>query len=219
MYLGVLGTTGLTAYFGLLEYGKPQPGDTVVVSAAAGAVGSVVGQIAKIGGCRVVGIAGGPEKCAYVTGELGFDEAIDYRAGSLREEFARTCPSGIDVYFDNVGGAILNTALAHLAMQARVVVCGAISQYNAVPSKEQPLTGPSNYLNLLVRRGTMRGFLVFDHESQYGVARRRLGAWVAEGRVSAPETIVKADVADFNQVLGRLFSGDNLGKLILDISA
>jgi NADPH-dependent curcumin reductase CurA len=214
MYLGVLGITGLTAYFGLFDHGKPKAGDTLVVSAAAGAVGSVVGQIGKINGCRVIGIAGGAEKCAYVTNELGFDDVIDYKNDNLREAFARTCPTGIDIYFDNVGGKILNAALGNLALNARVVICGAISQYNA----ETPTPGPSNYLSVLIRRATMSGFIVFDYVNQYRTAQKRLAAWVAEGRITAPETIIGGSVTDFPDVLLKLFTGDNVGKLVLDIS-
>jgi NADPH-dependent curcumin reductase len=213
-YLGLLGNTGLTAYFGLLIHGRPRAGDTVVVSAAAGAVGSVVGQLARISGCRVVGIAGGPDKCRYLVDELGFDHAIDYKSPGLRASLAEACPDGIDVYFDNVGGVVLNAALANLAMHARVVICGAISQYNA----EAATPGPSNYMNLLVRRATMGGFLVFDHAAEYRTARRRLARWAADGQVIAPETIVRGHVTDFPEVLLKLFTGDNLGKLILDIS-
>ena len=214
MYLGVLGITGLTAYFGLFDHGKPKAGDTLVVSAAAGAVGSVVGQIGKINGCRVVGLAGGPEKCAYVKDELGFDDVIDYKTDDLREAFARTCPNGIDIYFDNVGGAILNAALANLALHARVVICGAISQYNA----ETITPGPSNYLSVLIRRATMSGFIVFDYADQYRTAQKRLATWVADGRVAAPETVVPGSVGDFPDVLLKLFRGENVGKLILDVS-
>lgn len=214
MYLGVLGLTGLTAYFGLFDHGKPMAGDTLVVSAAAGAVGSVVGQIGKINGCRVVGIAGGAEKCAYVKDELGFDDVIDYKNDNIREALARTCPSGIDIYFDNVGGKILNAALGHLAMNARVVICGAISQYNA----ETPTPGPANYLSVLIRRATMSGFIVFDYASQYRVAQKRLGGWVAEGKITAPETIITGSVTEFPHVFLKLFTGENVGKLILDIS-
>jgi NADPH-dependent curcumin reductase CurA len=214
MYLGVLGITGLTAFFGLFDHGKPKAGDTLVVSAAAGAVGSVVGQISKINGCRVIGIAGGEEKCAYVKNELGFDDVIDYKNDNLREAFARTCPTGIDIYFDNVGGKILNAALGNLALNARVVICGAISQYNA----ETPTPGPANYLSVLIRRATMSGFIVFDYVGQYRAAQKRLAAWVAEGKITAPETIVAGSVRDFPDVLLKLFTGDNVGKLVLDIS-
>ena len=215
MYLGVLGMTGMTAYFGLFEHGRPRAGDTVLVSAAAGAVGSIVGQLAAINGCRVVGVAGGPDKCAYVTDELGFHAAVDYKDPGMRKAIQAACPEGIDLYFDNVGGAVLNAALTTLAMHARIVICGAISQYNA----DTVTPGPSNYMALLVRRATMGGFLVFDHAAEFGVARRRMARWVAEGRITAPETVVPGSVADFHQTFLRLFSGDNLGKLVLDISA
>ncbi len=215
MYLGVLGTTGLTAYFGLFTHGAARAGDTVLVSAAAGAVGSVAGQLARIAGCRAVGVAGGPDKCAYVTGTLGLDAAVDYKSPSLRSAIREACPDGIDVYFDNVGGDVLNAALANLAMHARIVVCGAISQYNA----EAPTPGPSNYMALLVRRATMSGFLVFDHAAEYRSARRRLARWVADGQLVAAETVVAGSVADFHAVFLRLFSGENIGKLVLDISA
>jgi len=215
MYLGVLGLTGLTAYFGLLEHGRPRAGDTILVSGAAGAVGSVVGQIGRLNGCRVVGVAGGPEKCAYLTEELGFDAAVDYRDPGMRKAIRAACPDGIDIYFDNVGGSVLNAALANLAMHARIVICGAISQYNA----ETATPGPSNYMALLVRRASMTGFLVFDHAAEYRVARNRLAHWVAEGGIVAPETVVAGTVSDFLPVFLRLFSGDNVGKLVLDLSA
>ena len=215
MYLGVLGMTGMTSYFGLFEHGRPRAGDTVLVSAAAGAVGSIAGQLALINGCRVVGVAGGPDKCAYVTDTLGFHAAVDYKGDSVRKAVRKACPDGIDVYFDNVGGEVLNAALANLAMHARIVICGAISQYNA----EAATPGPSNYMALLVRRATMTGFLVFDHAAEFRVARQRMAQWVADGRIIAPETIVPGSVADFHEVFLRLFTGDNLGKLVLDISA
>lgn len=215
MYLGVLGMTGMTSYFGLFEHGRPRAGDTVLVSAAAGAVGSIAGQLAAINGCRVVGVAGGADKCSYVTDTLGFHAAVDYKGGSVRKAIRETCPDGIDLYFDNVGGEVLNAALTNLAMHARIVICGAISQYNA----EAATPGPSNYMALLVRRATMTGFLVFDHASEFRVARQRMAQWVADGRIIAPETIVPGSVADFHEVFLRLFSGDNLGKLVLDISA
>jgi NADPH-dependent curcumin reductase CurA len=215
MYLGVLGATGLTAYFGLFEHGRPRAGDTVLVSAAAGAVGSVTGQLALINGCHVVGVAGGLDKCTYVTDTLGFHEAVDYKGVGLRRAVAGACPDGVDVYFDNVGGPVLVAALSNLAMHARIVICGAISQYNA----EQVNPGPPNYMALLIRRATMTGFLVFDHAAEYRTARMRLARWVAEGRIIAPETIVQGRITDFHSVFLRLFSGDNLGKLVLDLSA
>jgi len=214
MHLGVLGITGLTAYYGLLGHGRPRAGDTVLVSAAAGAVGSIVGQLARISGCRVVGIAGGPEKCSYLTETLGFDAAVDYRSESVRKAISGACPDGVDVYFDNVGGSILDAALANLALGARVVICGAISQYNAT----ERAVGPANYMSLLVRRATMEGFLYFDNAPDFPIARRRLAHWVASGQMTAPETIVHGTIADFPEVLLRLFSGNNVGKLILDIT-
>lgn len=215
MYLGVLGMTGMTAYFGLLEHGRPRAGDTVLVSAAAGAVGSIVGQLAVINGCRAVGVAGGPDKCAYIVDRLGFDAAVDYHSDTLRPDMQAACPEGVDVYFDNVGGPVLNAALTTLTMHARIVICGAISQYNA----DRATPGPSNYMALLVRRATMTGFLVFDHAAEYRVARRRLARWAADGRLVAPETVVPGDVTDFHSVFLRLFTGANVGKLILDIGA
>jgi NADPH-dependent curcumin reductase len=213
MYLGVLGITGLTAYFGFFEHGKPRAGDTVVVSAAAGAVGSVVGQLAKINGCRVVGIAGGAEKCDFVVSQLGFDAAIDYQSDDVRKKLAAECPAGIDVYFDNVGGSILNAALANLALGARVVICGAIAQYNAT----EPTPGPANYLALLVRRATMSGFIIFDYANEYRTARQRLAQWVKSGQITAPETIVPGSIESFPATLLKLFRGENTGKLILDV--
>ena len=169
--------TGLTAYFGLLDIGRPEPGQTVVVSGAAGAVGSVAGQIARIKGCRAVGIAGGPEKCEWLTEELGFDAAIDYKRGDLRGQLREHTPDGVDVYFDNVGGEILDEVLRRLARGARVVICGAISQYNA----ERPPAGPANYIQLLVMRASMTGFLVFDFARRYpeGVAQLASGCAAA----------------------------------------
>jgi NADPH-dependent curcumin reductase CurA len=211
-YLGALGMPGMTAYFGLLDVGRPVPGNTVVVSAAAGAVGSIVGQVAKIKGCRAVGIAGGAAKCAYVTGELGFDACIDYKRDDVREALRDRCPAGIDVYFDNVGGAILEAALAELAMHARVVICGAISQYNAAAAK-----GPSNYLSLLVHRASMTGMVVFDYAARYGEAARELAAWLASGAVKSREDIV-AGLDNFPEALAMLFTGENLGKLVLQVA-
>jgi NADPH-dependent curcumin reductase CurA len=211
-YLGALGMTGLTAYFGLFEVGDLQDGETVVVSGAAGAVGSVAGQIARIKGCRVVGIAGGPEKCALLTDELGFDAAIDYRAGDVARGLHRHCPDGIDVYFDNVGGEILDAALANLAMHARVVICGAISQYNSAPR------GPRNYMMLLVRRARMQGFLVFDYPDKNAQALTELAGWVADGSLKVKEHVVRGTVDDFPETLQMLFRGENVGKLVLELT-
>jgi hypothetical protein len=211
-YLGALGMTGLTAYFGLFEVGALQDGETVVVSGAAGAVGSVAGQIAKIKGCRVIGIAGGPEKCRLLTDELGFDAAIDYREGDVARALRRHCPDGIDVYFDNVGGEILDAALANLAMHARVVICGAISQYNSAPR------GPQNYMMLLVRRSRMQGYLVFDYADSYAAALTELAGWVADGSLKVFEHVVRGTVDDFPDTLQMLFRGENVGKLVLELT-
>lgn len=211
-FLGTLGMPGMTAYFGLLDVGRPVPGDTVVVSAAAGAVGSVVGQIAKIVGCRVVGIAGGPEKCRFLIDDLGFDAAIDYKLGDVARELKGLCPDGIDVYFDNVGGEILDDALRLLARNARVVICGAISQYN----RTTPVVGPANYLSLLVNRASMQGMIVFDYADRYGEAQAQLAEWTAAGRLRSREDIV-AGFHRFPDALLMLFSGQNVGKLVLRV--
>ncbi len=211
-YLSVLGMTGMTAYFGLLDVGAAKEGDTVVVSGAAGAVGMVVGQVAKIKGCRVVGIAGGADKCRYLVEELGFDAAIDYKHEDVRIALRQHCPKGIDVYFDNVGGEILDIALAQLAMHARVVICGAISQYNAT----EGVKGPANYLSLLVNRARMQGMVVFDYASRYGEAAREMGTWLAQGRLKSREDIVEG-FDNFPHALLKLFRGENTGKLLLKI--
>ena len=210
VYLGVLGMTGLTAYFALLDVGKPKEGDTVVVSGAAGAVGSVAGQIAKIKGCRVIGIAGGPEKCRVVTEEFGFDGAIDYRMPDLRRILHELAPRGVDVYFDNVGGEILDDVLTCIARGARIIICGAISQYN-----ESEVRGPANYMMLLVARASMTGMLVFDYADRYPEAMAALAGWYRAGRLAAHETIVRGGVEDFPETLLKLFEGANTGKLIL----
>ena len=210
-YLGALGMPGMTAYFGLLDIGKPQPGETVVVSGAAGAVGSIVGQIAKIKGCRAVGIAGGADKCAYLTQKLGFDAAIDYKGEDVKAALKTHCPDGIHVYFDNVGGEILDAALARLAMRARIVICGAISQYN----NTTPVKGPANYLSLLVNRGSMTGMVVFDYADRYGEAAREMAQWIAAGKLVAKEDVVAGGVDAFPGTLLKLFRGENFGKLVL----
>jgi NADPH-dependent curcumin reductase CurA len=214
VHLGVLGMTGLTAYFGLLDLGRPEPGQTVVVSGAAGAVGSVAGQIARIKGCRTVGIAGGPEKCAWLVEELGFDAAIDYKRGELRAELRRHAPDGVDVYFDNVGGETLDEVLRRIARGARVVICGAISQYNA----EQPPRGPANYMQLLVQRASMTGFLVFDYADRYSEAVAQLAGWLSAGELQSREDVVRAGLDQFPEVFLRLFRGENTGKLILQLT-
>jgi NADPH-dependent curcumin reductase len=212
-WLGALGMTGLTAYFGLLEIGRPEPGQTVVVSGAAGAVGSVAGQIARIKGCRVVGIAGGPEKCEWLTGELGFDVAIDYKRGDLRAQLREETPDGVDVYFDNVGGEILDEVLRRLARGARVVICGAISQYNA----QEPPKGPANYMQLLVMRASMTGFLVFDFAQRYPEGVAQLAEWLRRGELHSREDVVPGGLEKFPEVFLMLFRGANTGKLILQL--
>ncbi|MCC9311494.1 NADP-dependent oxidoreductase [Kitasatospora sp. RB6PN24] len=212
-YLGALGMSGLTAYFGLLDVGALTEGDTVAVSGAAGAVGSMVGQIAKAKGCRVIGIAGGAEKCALLTGELGFDAAIDYRAENVRKALRTHAPTGIDVYFDNVGGEVLDAALANLAQRARVVICGAISQYNTTTGVQ----GPANYLALLVARARMEGFVIFDYAPRFTEARREIGSWIEGGRIKVLEHVVKGTIDDFPATLQMLFRGENTGKLVLEL--
>jgi NADPH-dependent curcumin reductase CurA len=209
-YLGALGMTGLTAYFGMLDVGRVHPGDTVVVSGAAGAVGSVAGQIAKIKGCRVIGIAGGPEKCRALVEEFGFDAAIDYRAGGLRRALREHAPDGVDVFLDNVGGEILDTVLTCIARGARVVICGAVSQYN-----EPRLCGPASYIMLLVARASMTGFLVFDYADRYPQAMAELAGWYRSGELVSREHVVHGSVADFPDTLLMLFEGANTGKLVL----
>ena len=209
-YVGALGMPGMTAYFGLLEIGAPKEGETVVVSGAAGAVGSLVGQIAKLKGCRVVGIAGGPEKCGWIVDELGFDAAIDYKGEDVGQALRKHCPEGIDVYFDNVGGEILDAALARLARGARVVICGAISQYNNLEN----MRGPSNYMSLLVNRARMEGFVVIDYMGRMAEAMGDMGAWIAEGKLIAREDFVEG-FDSFPDALAKLFAGENVGKLVL----
>ncbi|MFZ9004390.1 MAG: NADP-dependent oxidoreductase [Robiginitalea sp.] len=211
-YLGALGMPGMTAYFGILEVGKIKPGDVVLISGAAGAVGSIAGQIAKIKGCTVIGIAGGPEKCRYLTEELGFDAAIDYKNENVGQRLKETCPKGLDVYFDNVGGEILDIALTRLRRNARVVICGAISQYN----NKAGIKGPRNYLSLLVNRATMQGMVVFDWADRYGEAAMVLGGWLAAGKLKTREAIYEG-IENFSETFDRLFSGEKQGKLVLKI--
>lgn len=211
-YIGTLGMPGFTAYFGLLDVGRIKEGDTVLVSGAAGAVGSIAGQIAKIKGCRAVGIAGGPDKCRYLAEELGYDGAIDYKNERVRDGIKRECPDGVDVYFDNVGGDILDAALAKINMKGRIVVCGAISQYN----NTEHIQGPKNYLQLLVKRAVMEGFVVFDYHKRYGEAATQLGQWLAEGRMKSREDVHEG-IENFAETFQRLFTGDKLGKLVLKV--
>lgn len=209
-HLGALGVVGLTAYFGMKHVGRPFPGDTVVVTGAAGGVGAVAVQLAKLAGCRVVGVAGGADKCRMLTEELGADAAIDYKAQDLPAELARICPKGIDIVWDNVGGVMLNDILAHLALHARVVICGGISR-----SKTGGMpVGPSNYFNLVFKRATMQGILLNDYESEFAAARARLGEWLADGRLVAREDI-QVGFENAPRTLMRLFSGANVGKQLL----
>jgi NADPH-dependent curcumin reductase len=212
VYLGTLGMPGMTAYFGLLDIGQPKPGETVVVSAAAGAVGSVVGQIAKLKGCRAVGIAGGKEKCRYVVEELGFDAAVDYKHEPVPETLRKHCPKGIDVYFDNVGGEILDAALALLGRGARVPLCGAISQYNS-----KAIEGPKNYLSLLINRARLQGFLVFDYAEHYSEAVAVMAGWIMTGKLKSREDIASG-LGTFPETLLKLFTGENFGKLVLKVA-
>ena len=213
-WLNVLGMPGMTAYFGLLDVGQPQPGETVVVSGAAGAVGQTVGQLAKIRGCRVVGIAGGPAKCTWVVNELGFDACIDYKAGNLKDGLKEHCPKGVDIYFDNVGGEILDTVLTRINRKARIVICGAISQYN----NTTPIRGPANYLSLLVNRARMEGIVVFDNIDRFSIAVAELGAYLKDGRMKSKEDVV-IGLDTFPETLLKLFNGENFGKLVLQVSA
>ncbi|MGB9250997.1 MAG: NADP-dependent oxidoreductase [Mycobacterium sp.] len=210
-YLGALGISGLTAYFGLLDVGRPEPGQTVLVSGAAGSVGSIVRQIARIKGCRAVGIAGGEDKCRWLVDEVGFDAAIDYKAADLRKELKTHAPDGVDVYFDNVGGATLEAALNRLAHGARIVLCGAVSQYNDAPR------GPANYMQLLVARASMTGFVIFDYAERYPEGVAELANWLNSGELRSHEQIEHGDVGDFPETLLKLFRGENTGKLILAV--
>ncbi|MFK3910192.1 NADP-dependent oxidoreductase [Pseudomonas monteilii] len=210
-YLSALGMTGMTAYFALLNVGQPKAGDTVVISGAAGAVGSIAGQIAKLKGCRVIGIAGGQEKGDYLK-TLGFDGVIDYKAEDVKAGLERECPQGVDVYFDNVGGDILDAVLARLNFKARVVICGAISQYNS----QDGVKGPANYLALLVNRARMEGFIVTDHLGEYPKAAREMAGWLQSGEVKSKEHVVEG-LETFPETLQKLFKGENFGKLVLKV--
>jgi NADPH-dependent curcumin reductase CurA len=212
-YLGALGITGMTAYFGLLDVGALKEGETVVVSGAAGAVGSVAGQIAKIKGARVIGIAGGEEKCAWLVDDLGFDAAVDYKTQDVRRAIRDHAPDRVDVYFDNVGGEILDAVLTRLARGARIVICGAVSQYNGT----EGVRGPANYLSLLVARASMTGFVVFDYVARYGEAAAEIAGWMRDGRLISREDVIGGGVSAFPDALLKLFAGENVGKLILAV--
>lgn len=213
-YMGALGTPGFTAYFGLLEIGKLKFGDTVLISGAAGAVGSVVGQIAKIKGCRVVGIAGGAEKCVHLVNNLGFDAAVDYKQPDARAQLSKACPEGVDIYFDNVGGEILDLALGRIRRGARIVICGAVSQYNNVARAN----GPKNYMSLLMNRATMEGFVIFDFEKRYPEALHALRGWLAAGWIKSYEDVLEG-IDTFPTALQRMFEGGNTGKMLIKLPA
>ncbi|MGI9329035.1 MAG: NADP-dependent oxidoreductase [Pseudomonadales bacterium] len=211
--LSVLGVTGLTAYFGLLDLGEPKAGETVLVSGAAGATGSVAGQIARIKGCRVVGIAGGPEKCQWLIDEAGFDAVIDYKNEDVNARIGELCPNKVDVFFDNVGGDILEAALNHINMKARVVLCGGISAYNAT----EPVPGPANLMNLVINRARMEGFIVIDYMDRAHIAVPELMGWIQSGELKHKEDLQEG-FENIPDTLNRLFTGKNLGKQLLKIA-
>lgn len=210
--LSVLGITGMTAYFGLLEVGQLREGDVVVVSGAAGATGSVAGQIAKLKGCRVIGVAGGPEKCAWLTDKAGFDAAIDYKSQDIGARLSELCPDGVDVFFDNVGGEVLDAVLARMARGARIVICGSIVRY----SLEEPPPGPRNYFNLTAQRARMEGFVVLDFLPRAAEASSRLMEWVGEGKITW-QADVQQGFENAPKTLQRLYTGANFGKQLLEI--
>lgn len=212
-YLGAVGMPGVTAWYGLVKIIDPKAGSTVVVSAASGAVGGAVGQLAKARGARAVGIAGGEAKCRYVTEELGFDACIDYKNQDVRQGLKDACPNGVDVYFDNVGGDILDIVLTKINLKARIVICGAISQYN----NTAPVKGPSNYLSLLVNRARMEGIVVFDYAPRYREGAMQMAQWLKEGKMVSKEH-VEEGIDRFPEVLGMLFRGENFGKLVLKVA-
>jgi NADPH-dependent curcumin reductase len=214
-WLNVLGMPGMTGYFGLMDVGMPQAGETVVISGAAGAVGQTVGQIAKLKGCRVVGIAGGAAKCDWVVKELGFDACIDYKAGptSVKDGLKAHCPKGVDIYFDNVGGEILDTVLTRINRKARIIICGAISQYNNTTAVQ----GPKNYLSLLVNRARMEGIVVFDYADRYHLAVAEMAGYLKDGRMKSKEDVV-VGLSTFPETLMKLFNGENFGKLVLEVA-
>jgi NADPH-dependent curcumin reductase len=212
-WVGGLGMPGWTAYFGLLDLGEPKPGETVVVSAASGAVGSVVGQIAKIKGARAVGIAGGKDKCDYVVRELGFDACVDYKAGNLAADLKAAAPKGIDVYFENVGGEILDTVLLQMNLFGRIPVCGLISAYNATSMPE----GPKNLRCILTQRLKMQGLIVFDWEKQFPEAIAALGRWHQEGKLKIREDVRTGGLTKFTDTMNLLYTSGNNGKLVLKV--
>ena len=211
--LGVLGLNGLTAYFGLLDVGEPRPGDTVVVSTAAGAVGSAVGQIAKLMGCRTVGLTGGMEKVKMCREEFGYDAAIDYKAGNVAEALNAACPKGVDVYFDNTAGAISDAVMTQLAQGARVVICGTAS----IASWDPPPAGPRVERHLLVKRARMTGFIVFDYQHRYEEAIARLASWIRDGKLRYREDIVDG-IEHCPGAIAELYRGENLGKRLIRLA-
>lgn len=213
MMLSILGITGTTAYFGLLDHGQPKAGETVLVSGAAGATGSIAGQIAKLKGCRVVGIAGGPEKCAWLKDEAGFDAVIDYKNDNVGEQIAIHCPNKWDVYFDNVGGPILEAALNHLNLYSRVVMCGGIANYN----NTEPAPGPNNLMNLVTNRGRMQGFIILDYLPRMMEAIEALMGWAAAGDITY-QVDVQEGFDNIPRTLQRLYTGENVGKQLLKIA-
>jgi len=213
-FLAGLGMPGMTAYFGLLEVGALKEGDTVLISGAGGAVGSVAGQIAKIKGCRVVGIAGGPDKCDTAVNRYGFDACIDYKSENVGKTIRSHCPDGVDIYFDNVGGPTLDAALANIAMHARIALCGAISQYNVMSA--DGMVGPRNYMQLLVKRARMEGFVVLDYADRFADAIAEMAGWLDEGRMILDEHVVEG-IENFPGALRMLFDGSNTGKLIVKV--
>ena len=212
-WTNVLGMPGMTGFFGLMEVGLPKAGETVVVSGAAGAVGQTVGQIAKLKGCRVVGIAGGQAKCDWVVKELGFDACIDYKNSDVRKGLKEYCPNGVDIYFDNVGGEILDMVLAKINRKARIIICGAISQYN----NTTPVKGPANYLSLLVNRARMEGIVVFDYADRYHLAVAEMAGYLKTGAMKSKEDVVQG-IENFPEALLKLFNGENFGKLVLQVA-
>ncbi len=212
-FLGPLGITGLTAYYGLIDIGRPQPGETVVVSAASGAVGSMVGQIARIKKCRVVGITSSAEKCRWLTEELGFDAAIDYKTTELKTALAAACPQGIDIYFENVGGKILDTVLTQMNLFGRIPLCGLISTYNAI----EPVPGPYNFGQILMKRLTVRGFIILDYASRFGEALEEMQQWFREGKIKYTQEIVSG-LENAPKTIHKLFNGDKIGKLLIKVS-
>ena len=212
-FFGAMGHIGFTAYFGITDIGQPKPGETLVVSAAAGAVGSLAGQMGKIAGCRVVGIAGSDEKCDWITRELGFDEAINYRKEKVADGLTRTCPNGIDIDFENVGGEIMDAVLGRINPGARIALCGLISQYNA----GAPVPGPYNFNNLLLRRGRLQGFLVLDFAGRFSEAAAKIVPWLLSGRLKYHIDMVEG-LRNAPTALNKLFDGTNRGKLLVQVS-